>query len=340
MHRVLKTLDTGLKYPDGKKPIILKFTDQAINTMDDGFGFFISQFAYLQAKIYSAKYTNIRYQEFIPIDTSAPEYVDSVDYVSTDAVGVAGFNSTNADDVPEVKIQNNKSQIPVFEGKVGYSYSLRELQKSQALCIPLDAKYATEARRMYEEGAQRVAFFGDTARSITGLLNNAAINSVPSTLDWSTATGQQIADDINSSINQVYNDSAQTHLPNRVLLGWKRYAYILNTPFNTFSTDMTILKYVKQHNAYTAATGLELNVDQCLQLDKLDVSPNVDRMVVYEKNDDNLTMQMPMPYKSLAPQQVNTRIKVVSTYVYGGVEFRYLSSALYKDFSIAPPSLV
>ena len=51
----------------------------SLKTMDDGMGFYISQLANLEAKIYEAKYTNINFQEMVPVNTSVPEYVDSWD---------------------------------------------------------------------------------------------------------------------------------------------------------------------------------------------------------------------------------------------------------------------
>ncbi len=51
---------------------VITFND-GLPTMDDGLAFFISQLANLEAKIYEAKYTNINFQELIPINTNVPE---------------------------------------------------------------------------------------------------------------------------------------------------------------------------------------------------------------------------------------------------------------------------
>lgn len=337
MHRVVKTWDSGLKDPDGKS-IILKFNDKEINTIDSGFGFFISQLAYLEAKVYESKYRKIVYPEFVPVDTSAPEWIDQVDYISYDSVGVSGFTSENAADAQEVTLQTSKSTIPVFYGKNAYSYSLRELQKSQQLKLPLDSTKAQKAYRAFEEGAQRVAFKGDAARGITGLFNNAAIVTAKetSTLNWATATGQQIVTDMNNMLIKVYQESSQTHLPNRLVLPFKRFAYISNTQM-TDLVNKTILEYFKENNLYTAITNEPLDIKQNLEIQTAGAEAGGDRMMAYELNDENLTMQMPMPWKSLAPEVEGTRIKVISQYVYGGVEFRYEKSAAYTDFTIAPP---
>ena len=101
------TKDTGMKDPNGD-PIRIKYNDKFIHTVDEGFGFFVSQLAYLESKIYEAKYRKIVYPEFVPVDTSAPEWVDQVDYISYDSVGVSGFVSENAQDAPEVTHTNQQ----------------------------------------------------------------------------------------------------------------------------------------------------------------------------------------------------------------------------------------
>ena len=70
--------------------------DMKIATADDGLAFFVSQLSNTEAKIYETKYRNIVYQDFIPIDTSDPEWVDEVTYISYDAVTVGKFIGANA----------------------------------------------------------------------------------------------------------------------------------------------------------------------------------------------------------------------------------------------------
>ena len=60
--------------------------DMPINSADSGMAFYISQLTNLEAKIYETKYRNIIYPELVPVDTSDPEWVDSVSYISYDAV--------------------------------------------------------------------------------------------------------------------------------------------------------------------------------------------------------------------------------------------------------------
>ena len=44
----------------------------------------------------------------VPVNTSVPEYVDSWDYISYDAVTLGKFIGSSADDLPSVQASANK----------------------------------------------------------------------------------------------------------------------------------------------------------------------------------------------------------------------------------------
>ncbi len=303
--------------------------DEAIPTIDDGLAFYISQLAALEAKIYQAKYRNIVYQEFVPVDTSDPEWVDSIEYISYDAVTIGKFVGANARDLPQSDINANKSTIKVGYAGNSYSYSLDELRKSQAMNIPLDTAKAASSLRGFQEHCQRLAFRGDADRGMFGLFNNPNIQLSTSTVDWATATGPQIVADANAALIAVWQNSAETHLPNVLAMPSDKWAVLSETRMEP-GTDTTVLEFLKKNNLYTAYTGQPLTIKPNFEL-KTAGTANVPRLMAYELNDENLVMKMPMAWRSLAPQPKDLQIKVPAEYKVGGVEFRYPGSAAYRD---------
>lgn len=304
--------------------------DLKIATADDGLGFFQSQLASIEARIYEVKYRKIVYQDFVPVDMSDPEWVDNVDYYSYDAVTVGKFIGANARDLPRSDITAAKSTIPVFYGGNSFGYSLDELRKSQQLRMPVDIFKATASRRGFEEHAQRVAFFGDSDRGITGLFNNANVQSDNSVVDWATATGQEIVADMNGTLVDVWQGSAETHVPGVLLLPSVQWSQISTTRMDS-GTDTTILQFFMQNNLFKDLTGGELVVKPNFELNDAGVA-SAPRMMAYELNDENLTMKMPLSWRSVAPQPEGLGITVPAEYKFGGVEFRYPGSAKYRDF--------
>lgn len=325
-----------MKYPvtvnDAKSGLSYTYDmEQKIQTADDGLGFFISQLAVLENRIYETKYQNIRFQEFVPVDSSDPEWVDNVTYLSYDAVTMGKFIAANGKDLPESDINMSKSTIPVFYGGVAMRYSLDELRKSQQMRMPIDATKAQANFRGYQEHAQQVAYFGDADRGVTGLFNNSNVaeTTVGAGFDPATATGEEWVNMLNKQIETIYTGSANVHVPNLMLIPQTVWGYLLK-PMNSVTT-MTILEYFLANN-YAKSLGVDLAVKQVFQLNGIGVN-STGRIVTYEMNSENLTMRMPMPYRTIAPQAEGLTIKVPAEYKMSAVEFRYPGSALYTDFN-------
>lgn len=303
--------------------------DDAMLTMDDGFGFYISQFAQLESKIYEAKYTNINYAELIPVDTSYPEWADSWDYNSYDAVTIGKFVGSSADDLPKVNLKANKSSVPIGYAGNAFDYSLDELRKSQQLRMPIDSTKGRMAFRGSQEHTQRVAYFGDASRNMGGLFNNANLALDNSTTNWTTATGQEIVADLNGVGVKVWTDSANVHIPNTWVIDSTRFAQISSRRMDS-GTDTTVLEFFLKNNIYTALTGRTPRVVPRLQLVGAGVGGK-DRMMAYELNDENLGMVNPIPWRALAPQMKGLNIETPCEYKISGVEFRFPFSGCYRD---------
>ncbi|AFC22714.1 putative major capsid protein [Vibrio phage vB_VchM-138] len=329
------TLDADLPQLGMIQGQSVSFNDN-LPTMDDGWAFYISQFAQLETKIYEAKYTNINFAELIPVDTSYPEWADSWDYISYDAVTLGKFIGSSADDLPKVGLKANKSSVPIGYAGNAFDYSLDELRKSQQLRMPIDTTKGRMAFRGSQEHTQKVAYFGDASRGMTGLFNNPNLALDNSTTNWSTATGQEIIDDMNGLFIKVWVDSANVHAPNTLALDSTRYAQISSQRMDT-GTDTTVLEFFLKNNLYTSLTGQTPRVVPRLQLTAPVLAANgvsnggKDRMMAYELNDENLGMVNPIPWRALAPQMKGLTIETPCEYKISGVEFRFPFSGAYRD---------
>lgn len=330
MNRNKITMTLDAEYPHLGLPAghVVSFND-GLPTMDDGMGFFVSQFANLESKVYEAKYTAINFAEMIPVNTAVPEWADSWDYISYDAVTLGKFIGSSADDLPSVALSANKTSVPIGYAGNSFDYSIDELRKSQQLRIPIDVTKGRAAFRGSQEHSQRVAYFGDASRGMFGMFNNPNLALDNSTTNWATATGQEKVSDMNSLLIKVWIDSANTHLPNALAIDSERYAQISSERMDT-GTDTTVLEFFKKNNLYTTTTGQELRIFPRLQLATAGVGGKA-RMMAYELNDDNLGMCNPIPWRAIAPQMVGLNIIVPCEYKISGVEFRYVFSAAYRD---------
>ena len=306
--------------------------DLKIKTVDDGLAFFQSQLAYVDATIYKRKYREIVYPDFVMVDTSDPEWTDTYTYYHYDGVTSGKFIGSNAKDLPESDITAGQVNAPLFYGGNSFSYSLDELRKSQALRMPVDTLKGQLSFRGFQEHAQRVAFNGDSERGITGLFNNANVQVYNTTTNFATATGQEMVDALDENLLRVWNNSAQSQLANTLALPSSIWEIIYKKRMDT-GTDTTVLTYFLENNLYAQKTnGGRLNVMQNLELDTAGVG-GVPRMVAYEKTAETMTMRMPIPWRSIAPQPEGLRVKVPAEYKFGGVEIRFPGAFAYSDFT-------
>ncbi|CAA9993652.1 unnamed protein product [Nesidiocoris tenuis] len=95
-------------------------------------------------------------------------------------------------------------------------------------------------------------------------------------------------------------------------------------------TDTTVLEFFRRNNTYTGVTGQPIDIRAVLWLNDAGVG-GTPRMMAYEKNSDNLTMRMPIPWRSLPPQATALRLEIPNEYKISGTEFRYPLSAAYRD---------
>lgn len=304
--------------------------DMVINNADSGIAFYISQLAVLDPKIYDVKYRNIIFPEVVPVDTSMPEWIDTVNYISYDAVTMGKFIAANGKDLPQSDIDANISSVPVGYAGNSYGYTLEELRKSQQMRMPLDVTKARVAYRGAQEHMQRVAWFGDASRGMTGMFNNPNIPLDNSTVNWATATGQEMVNDMNSLLIKVWSQSANVHVPDTLLLPSDKYAIASSKRMDT-GTDTTVMEFFKRNNLFRDITGQEIEVRPILELQTANTAGTGPRMMAYEKTPDNLVMYNPIPWRPLAPQPNGLRIEVSAEYKISGVEFRYPGSAAYRD---------
>ncbi len=298
-------------------------------TIDDGIAFYISQLAGLDPKIYETKYRHIVYQDLVPVDTTGPAYLDQFDYISYDAVTMGKFIGANAKDMPNVAIKAKKDIIKVEEGGIGYGYSLQELEKAQAMNMPLDAHGAKACDRGFQEHAQRVAFFGDEELGVTGLLNNANIGVDQTSDVFSALTQLERFDELNGLLIQVWEDSAQVHYVNRLVLP-TAFAVYWTAPMSAERPEITLGKYFAENN-WCKTQGIDVQVRFLAEMNTAGAGSTTRRIMAYEVTDENLVMKMPRMLEFLPPQPDGLRIEVPGRYKFGGVEFRYPGSAAYRD---------
>ncbi|WP_420465609.1 DUF2184 domain-containing protein [Panacagrimonas sp.] len=295
-------------------------------------GFVVSQTSHIEREVYQIKYPDIQYPSLIPVDTSAHPFAKSVTYYSSDKFGKAKWVNGNADDVPNVTTEMTKFETEVYTAAIGYGYGWEEINHAQMLGVSLTADYAMAARRAYEEFIDRVALEGDTTKNMEGLFDSSAVTATaPTTGNWTAGgtTADNILKDVNDALQFVHTATVTTVMADTLLLPWSRYNLIATKRIP--DTETTVLRFLQQHNIYTANTGQPLMIRGVRKLDTAGTSSNP-RMIAYRRSPQVLKLHLPMPHRFLPVHQAGPlRFEVPGVFRMGGLDIRLPKEIVYTD---------
>lgn len=298
-------------------------------------GFVQSQATHVEKGVYKIKYPNIQYSELIPVDTSAPEWIDTVTFYSSDDVGAAKFISGTGDDIPFVDTSRNQYMSEVHMAAIGYDWSIEDVAKAQLLKINLKADKASAANRAYHQMVDTVALQGDTTKGFNGIMNVPGITTVvapnaaavASSL-WTAKTSDEVLLDINNILAGVYIDSLGVELADTILMGEQAYVNLATKRIP--NTDVTLLKYIMENNILKTRYNRNLTIRTVRGLETAGVGA-VNRVVAYRRDPEVLKMHIPMPLKFMPVQINNLRFKVPGIFRLGGLDVRLPGAFRYLD---------
>lgn len=300
--------------------------------------FLVSQQTIIEPTVYQIRYQDIQYASLIPVDTSAPEWISSVTYMSMDGVGRAEWFSGKAHDVPNVDLSREKFETTVSMAAIGYGYDLEEIGKAQLLGMNLNADKATLARRVAEEKVDQVAFTGDTAKGLTGLVNastptatTAPADGTGSATTFASKTPDLVLRDINGQLTGIFTGTLGAEMADTILMP---YSVLLDLSTRRIDAvnQTTILEWIERNNIYTRTTGQALTIRGLFgYLDTAGAS-STKRMVAYRRSPEVLKMHMPMPFRFWPAWQTGPmRFDVPGTFRLGGVDIKRPKSVRYLD---------
>lgn len=300
--------------------------------------FLIRQAALIEPTVYAMRYQEIQYASLIPVDTSAPEWIQSVTYFSMDGVGQAQWFNGLAQDVPKVEVTREKFETGVHMAAIGYGYTLEELGTAQLYGMNLSADKATLARRTAEEKIDAVAFVGDATKGFTGLVNAATPTATTAPADgtgsattFASKTPDQILRDVNGQLTGIFTGTLGAEIADTILMP---YSVLLDLSTRRIDAvnQTTILEWIERNNIYTRTTGGALTIRGVFgYLDTAGAS-STKRMVTYRRSPEVLKMHVPMPFRFLPVWQTGPiKFDVPGIFRLGGVDIRRPKAVRYLD---------
>lgn len=285
--------------------------------------FFSRELEVIKAKTYDVKYAALKYLSLLPLSTEAGPGAEKITYRQYDALGMAKIISNYADDLPRVDVKGKEFSSAVKSLGDAYGYNIQEIRAARMAGKPLEQRRAGQARRAIEQLANKLAFFGDAAAGIIGLLSNPNVSTVTLPADgtgasklWSTKTPDQILRDMNLVANSIVANTKGVEVPDTMLLPIEQYNYIASTA-RSANSDTTILAFFKANNPYVK------NVEWLNELDNAGTGGVLDVMVCYRKDPDAIQVEVPSPFEQLEPEKRGLEYIIDCLMRFGGVSIFY-----------------
>jgi len=292
--------------------------------------FFARQLEYVRSKTYDVEYVNLSAMELFPIDTSVPAGAKNITWRQWDGVGAAKIIANYADDLPRVDVQALEMTTPIRSIGDSYGYDVQEIRSAQFAGVALDAKRATQARKVIDQKFNQLAWFGDTVSGLPGFLSNANIPAVVLAADgtgssktFASKTPDQIIRDMNALVNSIFVTTKGIHRANELWMPLAQYAYISSTA-RSATSDTTILDFFLANNPFIQS------VKPIFELTGAGAA-GADRMVAAENSAENYQMNITMPFMQHPPQPRNLYFEVPCEARFGGVTIERPLAFAYAD---------
>jgi len=309
-----------------------------INFLDaqQAVGFLTPQLLRINTEIEETVYPDFDYSRLMYVNTDGDMWDYGSVFFSGDIAGAAQFISGKGFDMPFADIAQTQFLQTNHLAAIGYEWSLQELQRTARMGRNLTADKGKAARKVAESFCYAIAIRGNTEKGLTGLVNDAAVSAANvaadgtgATTTWSTKTADQINRDVNAILNAPFNATLETQRANTLLLPTTRLQYAASTRIG--DTSDTVLKFIRENNAYTLETGQPLTIIGTRELEAAGAGATA-RMVAYDNDRGVVQFHLPGPHEFLPPFQKSAMTWEVGGIMnVGGVEIRRPKGMAYRD---------
>lgn len=311
--------------------------------------FLFSELTYVEQEVLRQPYPEIKYPVILPVDTSAPDYIDAIAFKTLDFTGRPKRLGDRSGDVPLIEVASSKGSVSVETYAQGYDYSIIEVGKAQEMArnsrsaaINYLAEKANGARQITEQFLDEVFMIGDSEGS--GLdLNSGLLNDPDVPTD---TTGTFLPGGTDKTIAEILAGSDPEVVANELLqLFNQAVEEVRVTQTNTIFRPTHILlpplqlgqmrTYRIPNTSDTLITYLErvINITfaEVIQLAGIGAG-STDRMMVYTRDPKYVKAHMPMAFNLQAPAtKDNVTFTSAGLVRIAGTELRIPKQHLFVD---------
>lgn len=297
--------------------------------------YFARELEKIKTKSYDVQYPEFTATSVIPVSMDAGPGAETITYYQYDTVGFADVISNYSTDLPRVDLIGKPFTSKVKSIGTSYGYSIQDIRAAKFAGKPLEQRKANAARRANDQKVNAIAYSGDSANGLNGLFTHPNITSytlpTDGTLNGTTAgtaaaakfinkTPDQVIRDWTGMVNAVITLTKSVERPDTLILPYGVYGDVSSRP-RSATSDTSILKYFMENNPWIKNFVVIPEAQGA-------GAGGTDLCMVYKKDPDKLTLEIPQPFEQFPPQQVLLESVVACHSRCGGVIIYYPLSIL------------
>lgn len=287
---------------------------------------FARQLEEIDAQLYDVQYPQFRARDLIPIRPTSSA-AQTYTYRSIDRAGRAKIVANYATDFPRVGAHSSEQSTKIASIGDSYGYSIQDVRAAAMANVPLEDTLARIAREAIAAFIDDVLWFGHTETGLTGLANNADVDTVsPVNGGWETETdAMKILEDLLVLERAAYNDSNGVEFVDTLLIPQILFGKLSTMPLSSQVPTVSVLDYFRQKSMFIK------NVEAVWRLNTADAAGTGPRAIVYRRDPSKLQGIVPIEFEQFPPQPQALMFDVFCHARCGGVVIRYPGSARYMD---------
>lgn len=311
-----------------------QFTDA-----QQAYGWVVSQTQNIETEVYTTKYPEANYAEFIPVVTEGNPWASGTTFYSQDIVGRTDWIGNDASDLPYTELLRDTGSRSYYARGNGYKWNMMEVNRARMLPMGgnLTAEKAEGTRKIAERALFDIAISGDDEKGWKGLINytgvtagDVAANGTGSVTWWAAKTPDQIIADIATNFNAIGIATKWIEIPDTLAVPPE---VLMDISVRRISSGgdgaMTILDFIQ--TTFSKAYKVNFQIKALRQLTTAD--PGGDgRAIIYRRAKDVIRFHLPRPYM-FEPvfQKDSFTFEQLGIFITGGTEIRLIKAIIYMD---------
>lgn len=209
-----------------------------------------------ETESFKQKFDELKYRDVMPVKTGSNLAIAGFNNRIYDMTGEAKIIAGYSDDLPSASTSSSEdAPTPVRMIGVSYHWNIMELAQASAVGTDMLDNRATAARLAVETKLNSVAFHGDSASGLHGLLNHPSVTlmGAPSGASgsplWVNLTADEIVAAINAAVGAMVKDSRGRIRPDLIGIPMDQYNYIASQKVPD-TNGKTVMQYLIQSSPY------------------------------------------------------------------------------------------